>query len=199
MSLHNDINNLTKTFENKQTNAEKKELKKARYQKIKILISEKFGELYSNIENFEDLQELTKNLIKNKNENIDILKKEYFDLYNVNLTILDLKFIEENYIKWMDESKKDFELIHKIETQQQKELEKIQVKQQREEEKKFEKEYKRQKELEKIQVKQEQLNAKKREETTKAIIAIIQALCIVALSPFILLGFFVLALAKNSK
>lgn len=188
MSLHVDLKNLSNTIENNQNITRKEQSEKIRYSNIEEIALENFSDLFSYIKNYKDLQELTKNLIINKNKNILTLSEFYFDKYNQKLTKANINYIAKNYIKWMNEAKKDFIIINKIEKEQQKE-----------EERQFEKEYKRQRELEKTQVKQAQIDLKKRQETFKSILQLIQIICIVALSPLIFLGFFILAIAKNSK
>lgn len=171
MSLHNDINNLTKTLENnqqklKQSEKQAEKRKNLEYQyKIELLDDLRWE--------FDLMQKYNKNLLNRevRNEIIESLLDYSVIINNKNYT---KAFLIENY---------------------EKEAKKIIA----EEEKQYKIKEKQQKELEKIQTKQAQIDLQKRQDTIKAIMQFIQIICLILLSPFILIIFFVLALAKNSK
>lgn len=182
MGLIDSINSLKNEVKNNQEQ-QKRELKEAerkqliKYQLLSILKIEiqEAQERGEDIRNTYTQEDTIDRVIKNP---------EISNLINQNFTRY---YLLENYNKIINDIEKEIEKEKKEKEQKQKQLEKTQ--------KEIEKEHiKQQKELQK-EIEAERI---RKAEARKTIIESLKILCMIILSPFLLLLFFVLALA-NSK
>ena len=183
MGLLNEINNVNRTLQYSQqkeeTEKEKQELKKYRKDKLKILLKEKINELFKETQNTQDINELTVELLKHKNVNIQIIKNIYLEKYEKQLTKSDLNYLDDIYYLTIKKIQKEYLEIFKEEERERKE-EKMQKEIQQ---KALDKEY-----IRKQQEKQIAIN--------NAII-FLKTIALILISPFLLIGFVVIAICKS--
>ena len=203
MSLHNDINcindTLQKTYKRELTEAEKRKKQQKNEQISKKIMLENFTSYFESMQNLEQIQTLTKNFIKNKKENINILAEYFQDVTGEQASHQIINYIDENYYKFMMQSKKDIETIYKMD---QKELEKIQ--------KEEEKQIKIAEKYAKIQQKEEEkskkecenqyiLEQQRKQQTFNNLIVALKTITLILPSTFILLIFFLIVICKKIK
>jgi hypothetical protein len=120
----NKVNNsLVSEAAQKRAEKEQRQVQIVRNNLIKDLFIEYFKFYY---ERNNDINNVTLKLIKDKKMIIGILKDNYKNKYDVTLKKFDIRYMNDNYIKWINEAKKEYEIIAKIKLQQQKEAEKQQ-------------------------------------------------------------------------
>lgn len=185
MGLLNEISNVNRTLQNNQqkelTKAEKKELKQIRKQKLLILLKRNINELFEEVENQKDVDELTRELLKHKKQNISIIKEQYFEKYDVKLSINDLNYLDEIYFKTISSIQKEYTIIFKQEERERKEEE-------------------RQKEIAERAAQKEYIQKQKEKQIAyNNIITLLKTITIILLSPFLLIGFVLIGIMKNIK
>ena len=177
MGLLNELSTINRTIENNQqkqlTKTEKAEQKRIRKQKLTILLKRKIAELFEEVQDIDEIEALTINLLKYKNENIQIIKDIYFEKYNIKLNNSEVDFLDEIYFKTIKKIKSEYIEIFKNDTSSKKEA----------------------KEEAKEEAKAIDLQQKKI--AFSMIIKLLYTICIVLLSPFILIGFVIIAICKN--
>lgn len=194
MSLHNDINclndTLQKTYKRELTEAEKRQKEKRQQQIAKKIMLENFTSYFESMQSLEQIQTLTKNFIKNKRQNINILKEFFEDVTGEQANKQIIDFIDENYYKFMIQSKKDIETIYKMNQTEEEKQAKINEKyakiQQREEEK-----------AKKEREKQYILEQQRKQQAFNNLIVGLKTITLILASPFILIMFFVWGICKN--
>ena len=196
MSLHNDINclndTLQKTYKRELTESEKRQKEKRQQEIAKKIMLENFTSYFESMQNLEQIQILTKNFIKNKRQNIKILKEFFEDVTGERANYQIIDYIEENYIKYMLQSKKDIETIYKmnqIEEEKQAKINEKYAKIRQKEEEKAKKE----------REKQYILEQQRKQQAFNNLIIGLKTITLILASPFILIIFFVWGICKNTK
>lgn len=199
MSLHNDINclndTLQKTYKRELTEAEKRQKEKRQQQIAKKIMLENFTSYFEGMQNLDQIQTLTKNFIKNKKQNITVLAEYFQDVTGERANHQIIDFIDENYYKFMIQSKKDIETFYKME---QSELKKTQEEKQTKIAEKYAKI--RQKEEEKAKKEREKqyiLEQQQKQQAFNNLIVALKTITLILASPFILIMFFVWGICKN--
>jgi len=173
MGLLNELNTINRTIENNQqkqlTKTEKAEQKRIRKQKLTILLKRKIAELFEEVQDIDEIEALTINLLKYKNENIQIIKDIYFEKYNIKLNNSEVDFLDEIYFKTIKKIKSEYIEIFKNDTSSKEEAKE---------------------EAKAIDLQQKKI-------AFSMIIKLLYTICIVLLSPFILIGFVIIAICKN--
>lgn len=142
MGLRDDINNINSTMISE---AQKKRIEREQAKKQKLInevIKKHFVLYFEDIYKKNSVNNATLFILKNRSDIIIKLDNKYKKMYNRHWTDSETDFIYNNYFKWMQQVKKDFETINKIEIKQQKELEKNK-KQEQKQEQELEENYKK--------------------------------------------------------
>lgn len=138
MGLRDDINSINSTMISE---AQKKRHEREQAKKQKLInevIKKHFILYFEDIYKKNSVNNATLFILKNKSDIIIKLDNKYKKMYNRHWTDSETDYIYNNYFKWMQQAKKDFETINKIEIKQQKELEKNK-KQEQEQEQEYQK------------------------------------------------------------
>ena len=185
MGLINEIHNTNRTLQDNQkkelTKAEKNELKQIRKQKLLILLKKKINELFKEVKSQKDVNDLTKELIKHKKDNIKILMDLYFEKYDVKLNANDLNYLDEIYYKTISSIQKEYTIIFKQEERERKEEE-------------------RQKEIQQKALDKEYIQKQKEKQIAfNNTISLLKTIAIILASPFLLIGFVLIGIMKNLK
>lgn len=206
MGLLNELNTINRTLENNQrelTKTQLKEKEKKNQEIVKKIMLENFTSYFESMQNLEQIQILTKNFIKNKTKNINVLIDFFEDTTGEQANKKIIDYMDENYYKFMIQAKKDIETIYKIdkieykkqkleEEKQRKELEKLIERQQQEDE--------RQQQIKERAAQKEYIQKQKEKQIAfNNFIIALKTITFILASPFILIMFFVWGICKNIK
>lgn len=201
MSLHNDINclndTLQKTYKRELTEAEKRQKEKKQQQIAKKIMLENFTSYFESMQSLEQIQTLTKNFIKNKRQNINILKEFFEDVTGERANHQIIDFIDENYYKFMIQSKKDIETIYKMDQAKLDKIQKEEEKQAKINEKYAKIRQKEEEKAKKEQQKQYILEQQRKQQAFNNLIIALKTITLILASPFLLIMFFVWGICKN--
>lgn len=200
MGLLNELNTINRTLENNYSKTNTiKQLNNLTKERIKKLMRSNLEELYSQTKNKQELENLTKDIILHKTTNMSRIEEQFQDRYKEKMTHDDIDYLDENYLKFILEAKKEYDFIYnseeKSKQEQQKEEERKQkqyIKLQKEETKRIKIE---QKELEKQYIKKQQ----EKQIAIQNIFEFIRILTLVIMAPFIFLFIMVYEICKNTK
>ena len=181
MGLLNEINNVNRTLQDTQQKELTKGQQKELHQRLLLLLKRELKKEFAEIQNQKELNELVIVLIKYKKQNINTIHEIYQENYNKKLSIHDLNYLDEIYLKTISSIQKEYTIIFKQEERERKEEE-------------------RQKAIEEKAKQKEYIQRQKEKQIAfNNIITLLKTITIILASPFLLIIFFVYGICKNIK
>lgn len=187
MGLITSVDYINRSLEAERKDKRQKEAEKRQQEMVKDVCINYFKTQYTDTESTIDEQTiiLLENKLFERKQIKEILKEEY-------KIKLDENFFDKNFLNWLLESKKEFELLEKLKAKEQKELEKLDKEIEKEKKQIQKDNEKRQKEEKKAAIKRQKELEEKRTKKAETIGKIIGTIAVIAMFPLIL----VLGIAK---